>query len=216
MLFWIFGIIAKMKKKHTNFTLLEVIMSLVLVGILLGFLFSFFKNTLIAKSKSATLKEKVFQLDLFQMRLKALFDEFSKDKHCFATSLSHADAIGPALILFCDQGIDPDPAFSGSIHSMLFKSRNQQLCLCSWSKNNTPRIETLIDNIADLSIEFFSGTQWQATWALDEEDIPFPPMIKIAFLLQGEEKQLRKEFIFSLPPSASIFYEKENMDGELK
>jgi prepilin-type N-terminal cleavage/methylation domain-containing protein len=193
------------KKQRNNFTLLEVMISLALLGVLLAFLFTFFRQTLTTKNDTCALKEKVMRLELFQLRLGNIFEHFSEEEGCFAASLTTADAIGSALVIHCSHGIDPDPSFSGPIHSMCFKTRDQRVCLCSWSKKGTAKVDTLLSGVKELSFEFFNGKQWQTLWPKDKKDPPFPHLIKISILLQGEEEK-RQDFIFSLPPNAEIQY----------
>ena len=69
-----------MNIKKRAFTLLEVMISLVLVGILLSFLFSFFRQTLAAKGQAKVLKEKIMQRELFQLRLNQFFMRSAKEK----------------------------------------------------------------------------------------------------------------------------------------
>jgi|GEM_PF-2668148 len=191
------------KKKHASFTLLEVMIALALLGVLLSFLFSFFRHTLTTKNETLALKEKVLSMELFQLRMSNLFDRFSPKDSCFLANIPHAEAMGSALILYCDHGIDRDPSFSGPIHSMLFKTRDQRLCLCTWSRTHIPKVDTLLKGVKELSFEFFSGKQWQTLWPKDKKEEAFPRMIKISVLLQGDDEK-RQDFIFSLPPSVEI------------
>jgi prepilin-type N-terminal cleavage/methylation domain-containing protein len=190
-------------KKHVSFTLLEIMIALVLLGILLSFLFTYFRHTLVLKNETIALKEKVLNMELFQLRMGHLFDQFSSKDNCFLASIPHGDAVGSALIFHCDHGIDKDPSFSGQIHSMLFKTRDHRLCLCTWSHRSLPKVDTLLRSIKELSFEFFSGKQWQTLWPKDKKDEPLPLMVKISITLQGENEK-KQDFIFSLPPVAEI------------
>jgi prepilin-type N-terminal cleavage/methylation domain-containing protein len=190
--------------KKRNFTLIEVMISLALLALLLGFLFTYFRQTLMTKNKAGVLKEKVMRIELFQVRLGALFDRFSNESDCFVTNQPHGDAVGSALLLYCDHGIDPNPSFSGLIHSMLFKTRDHTVCLCSWSKQHKAKVDVLLKGVKELSFEFFNGKQWRTTWPKDKKDEAFPKMIKISVLMQGEEEQ-RQDFIFSLSSKAESY-----------
>jgi len=193
------------RKQHASFTLLEVMISLALLGVLLTFLLTFFRQTLTTKNDTGTLKEKVMRLELVQLRLGNLFDHFSKENNCFVANLPHTDAIGSALFIHCDHGIEADPSFSGVIHSMLFKTRDHRICLCSWSKNQKAKVDTLANGVKELSFEFFNGKQWQTLWPKDKKDESFPYLIKISILLHGEDEK-RQDFIYSLPPGVEIKY----------
>lgn len=194
-----------MKRAHKNFTLLEVMVSIALFGVLLAFLFTFFKQTLQTKNQTALLKEKVQRIELFELRLHSLFDTFTEKGECSVAHLSHGDAVGAALDIYCEHGILPDPAFSGHLHSMLFKTREDKVCLCTWSKDKTPRVDTLLSGVKELSFAFFNGTKWQTVWPKDKKDRAFPYLIRISVLLKGDKEQ-RQDFIYSLPSAAEIPY----------
>src|SRR5580693_8591910 len=102
-----------MKKKVSSLTLLEVVIALFLAGILLAFLFSFFKQALTTKTYAKALKEKIFSAELFQLRLNHLFASFREEgEELFLQTTSHVDARGECLLLRFNNGIDPDPFFA--------------------------------------------------------------------------------------------------------
>ena len=196
------------KKQRFSFTLLEVVISLVLTGMLLSFLFGFFWHISVAKNQNKILKEKVLTSELCRLRLNHLFSHFNEQKGCFLATLSHPEAIGPALLVYCDQGIDPDAAFSGALHSMLYKTRDNRLCLCRWSKGRIPKVDTLLSKVEDVSYAFFSGKEWTSTWPKKKEkDLASASllMVKISLLFQGAQEP-RQDFIFSLN-SGEVLYE---------
>jgi type II secretory pathway component PulJ len=200
-----------MKKKQCSFTLLEMLIVVILVGVLLGFLFSFFTTTLTAKNGMLAAKEKVMHLESLRLRLGQLFEKFSEKKHSSLQSALHPDAVGSALLVHCDQGLNADPAYSGILSSMLFKSRDQRLCLCSWSKDNKPRVDVLVDKVKDLSLTFFAQGKWHANWPKDKtESAAFPQMLKITILLQGDGEKPR-DFFFSLPSNHHLTLEKKTL-----
>jgi Type II secretion system (T2SS), protein J len=194
-----------MSKQRYNFTLLEIMISLALLGMLLAFLFTFFRQTLHTKNETVALKEKVLKMEFVQLRLKELFERFSPEDQPFIATLPHADAVGQALFIHCDHGIDPHPAFSGRVHSMLFKSRDQRLCLCIFSQKQEAKVDTLLSGVKELSFAFFNGKQWQTQWPKDKKDPAFPLLLKVTVLLQGSEEQ-RQDLFFTLPPKTEITY----------
>jgi prepilin-type N-terminal cleavage/methylation domain-containing protein len=193
------------KRMSHNFTLLEVMVSIALFGMLLAFLFTFFKQTLQTKNETALLKEKVRRIELFELRLHSLFDTFTEKGECRVAHLFHGDAVGAALDIRCDHGIQHDPAFSGLLHSMLFKTREDKICLCTWSKNKTPQVDTLLSGVKEISFAFFNGTEWYTVWPKDKKDRAFPYLIRISVLLKGDEEK-RQDFIYALPPATEISY----------
>lgn len=194
-----------MSKQRWNFTLVEVMVALALLGLLLSFLFGFFRQTLCVKYQTSALKEKVLNIEFFQLRLKELFERFSPEDKPSVATLPHEDAVGPALFIYCDQGIHPYPAFSGQRHSMLFLTTDQRLCLCTWSKSHEAKVDTLLNGVKAVSFAFFNGNQWQSSWPKDKKDPAFPLMLKITILLQGKEER-QQDFFFFLPPQTEINY----------
>jgi hypothetical protein len=195
------------KKQRSSFTLLEVIVSMVLVSIVLTFVFTFFRQILTMKTQSFALKEKILNLEYFHARLTHLFDHFHEQENCLVAKIIHDHAHGPALLIQCDNGIHPNPAFSGLCYHMLFKTRDHRLCLCTWSKNDIEQIDTLLTQIKDFSCEFFADKQWHTTWPIDKKNNSLPYMIKISFQLNGDNEKWQ-DFIFSLS-SNEISYEKK-------
>jgi hypothetical protein len=188
-----------------------------LIGILLSFIFSFFKDTLIQKGQTLLLKEKTMRFELLRLRLEQLFNNYSEEKESALLSFAHADAVGPALLIYCEHGLHPDPSYSGLIYSMLFKTRDHRLCLCTWSKNNTPKVDTVLDKVEDLCFSFFAEKEWHSAWPLDEKSALFPCMIKISVLMQEEKemqkkKETRRDLVFSLPPYAKIQYNEKTVN----
>jgi hypothetical protein len=151
------------------------------------------------------LKEKVRRIELFALRMTSLFDTFTEQGDCSVTHLSHSDAVGCALDIYCEHGVQPDPAFSGFLHSMLFKTRDDKVCLCTWSKNKRSQVDTLLSGVKELSFAFFNGTKWDTVWPKDKKDRGFPYLIKISVLLKGDKEQ-RQDFIYGLPAAAEIPY----------
>lgn len=179
--------------------------SLTLLGMLLTCLFTSFLHSLKSKNEINALKEKVLSMELFQLRLDHLFEHFTQEEDCFLANLPHIEAVGSALFIYCDHGIDPDPAFSGRLHNMLFKTRDSKVCLCYWSSEHKPKVETLLTGVQELAFEFFNGKKWQTLWPKNKKDEAFPLLVKISILLQGKDEK-RQEFFYSLPPNIEIKY----------
>lgn len=196
-----------MKRQFFSFTLLEIVLSVVLILTLLGVLFSHFRQTLVAKNKIALLKEKTLSFESLRLRLVQLFDNLENKEGSLTCEKTHPAASGPVLFFYCNPGIDHDPNFSGPLHHMLFKTQDQRLCLCSWSKNQVCRTTTLIDNVKQLSFAFFSEKRWHSQWPLDKSKQTFPDMFKITLLLETEEKE--RQLIFSPLTLTAIPYQKQ-------
>jgi hypothetical protein len=189
-------------KKHAHFTLLEILISCFLLGILLTFLFSFFKQNLSAKQHMESVKEQLLRVELFKMRLEQLLDGFSEAEGCFIKTIAHADAKGFALLLYSNLGIDPDPSFSGKGYSMLFKTEDARLCLCYWSKDKKPKVDTLLCGVSALSLSFFSERDWHQDWPKNKKSPAAPSMLKISLTLEREKHP--QDFIFSLSNEKAV------------
>lgn len=196
-----------MKRKY-SFTLLEVMIATFLVGIIVAFLFTYFRQTLVRKQQLHTLKEKIMQVELVRLRLTHLFDQLVREKGKIE-SIAHQDAHGTALLLYCTYGVDPDSCFSKESYCMLYKTHDKRLALCRWDKEKKQtRIDTLLNKVEELSFAFFTNGKWQETWPPKKGEKNAPLMLKIEFKLQGE-KELEQTLLFSLTSPDIMIVEKK-------
>lgn len=194
-----------MKKKY-SFTLLEVMIASVLVGVVLTFLFTFFRQTLARKQQIHTIKERVMQVELVRLRLMHLFNHLAKEKGN-VVSLAHPEADGKACLLYGGQGIDPDPSFSKEGYAMLYKTQDNRLALCRWNEEKKrTRIDTLLKKVESLSFSFFTDGKWQD--CLKRGESSSASMIKMQFKLEGKEEK-EQLFLFSLCSPDTISLEKK-------
>lgn len=183
-------------KKRAHFTLVEILIACFLLGILLTFLFAFLKQNLSAKQKLESVKELFLQTELFKVRLTHLFTGFDETEGNFVKTITHANAVGPALLIYSDLGIASDSSFSGKRYSMLFITQDQRLCLCHWSKEKTPKVDTLLTKLHAFSLSFFSEEGWCQQWPKNKKSHASPLMLKIS--LTFKQKDTPQDFIFFL------------------
>jgi type II secretory pathway component PulJ len=181
-----------MRKKY-SLTLLEIVVAITLLGFLLTGLFNCFRQGIKKNIAAKELKQKVLELELFQQRLKNLFDE--------ETGLSlqeHPEASGLALIVNYNQPVDPEFEMCGILEGMLFLNKNKELCLASWSEKGKGRIEILLDKVDAFKCGFFDSKkrEWIDTWSSKEEKKPV--MVSIDLVWNGN----KVPFVFFLVDSS--------------
>jgi type II secretory pathway pseudopilin PulG len=188
-----------MRKKYC-LTLLEVVIAMTLLSFLLTGLFNFFYQGLKKSITAKELKQKILQLELFQLRLKNLFSNLDEQPGFLLEK--HPDAIGSALIVCHKQSVDPEFEMCGILQGMIFLNKNKELCLISWSERGAARLEVLLDKIETFKCRLFDPTknEWTEKWTeKNEED---PVMVAIDLKSGGREMP----FVFFLPGSQQITY----------
>lgn len=189
-------------KKKYPFTLLEILIACVLAGVLLGFLFTYFRQTLARKQQLHTVKEKVMQIELVRLRLTHLFDRMAQSKGS-VQSVAHEEADGKALLLYADQGIDPQAAFNGPSYAMLYKTRDQRLALCRWDKEKKEkRVDTLLKKVEAVTFSYFANGKWEDKWPKKKGEGGAPLMMKM--LVEVEKEGHVFVFSCSAPETLSI------------
>jgi type II secretory pathway component PulJ len=201
---------ASVKKKHT-FTLLEILIACVLASVLLSFLFTYFRQTLVRKQQLHTIKEKVMQIELVRLRLTHLFDRMAQSKGT-VQSVPHEEADGKALLLYADQGIDPQAAFNGASYVMLYKTRDKRLALCRWDKEKKEkRIDTLLKKVESVTFSYFADGKWEDKWPKKKGEGAAPLMVKVLFEVEKSEKdKLVHTFVFSCCAPEILSIEKQS------
>lgn len=116
-----------------------------------------------------------------------------------------------SLIAIFDNGVDPDPAFSGPVVGRIYLDENKNLCLAYWpfqttDQNRPWRKEVLLSNISDFSFSFLrascdaqkSHTLWENCWP--KENILAPSIVRL--ILKQNNGTL--QFAFRLVHAHSI------------
>ena len=184
-------------KKHA-LTLLEIVISLVLLGVLLTGLFNVFRQGLKKNIEAKLLKQKVLHLELFQQRLKTLFASESA-----MWIENYKEAAGPALFFTYEQPVDPDFEMYGKLQGTLFLSRKKELCLLTCVEGGKAVVETLLDNVTSFSCLLFDPKQKQWMENYPKKKTEKPVMLSLQLKANNNEVP----FVFFLKsPSEQITY----------
>jgi hypothetical protein len=190
----------KMKRKKNSFILLEIIISMSLVAIILTVLFQFYTQIIITDKKIEKAKTKVFARQHLHLRLHTIFSQIIPPFHSaneFYTSHFHSFLTDKKITLefFFNNGIDPDPLFSGIIIGRLFYKDNcLKMKIFPTDKNEKIfREEILIKNIKNYKI-FFLGKKeneigeiqsiskdfsWLNSWKKNKHELPLYILISV-------------------------------------
>jgi hypothetical protein len=167
--------------KKSNFTLLEVIIALFLTSILLIALLNFFVRTVFFEKKIETLKKEVFKKEHLQIRLSNIFSHINKSfENYFYTEKEKNTLL--SLYLTFNNGIDPDPSFSGPVFGKIYIDQND-LKLTIYPLNEAKqRTETLFQDVKKLEFLFFTkekNFEWQNNWPQEKQSLPSMLKLKI-------------------------------------
>jgi len=144
-------------------SLLEVMIAIFIAGILFAVLFRSQMDTATSARTVEQVKQAVYQREKFYLRLLPLFSHLEK---CALDE--------KRLVLTYDNGADPDPAFCGRVHSLLYMDKNC-LLLATWGKEDKLRTEVLWEGAKGLSFDFFVKDCF-----IKEPAQTLPPKIKVS------------------------------------
>lgn len=162
-----------------------------LAAILLSLLFSFFAGSVRMNQRIDAARSHLYQRQHLQMRLTSLVTSIvPRSALPFSTGSSFYTSDG--LIAIFDNGIDPDPAFSGPIIGKVFIDSDSNLTLAMWPlekmEKNFYRKEILLSNVQKIRFQFLakknsqqidpkaiainSNLEWRTDWPKKRWDIP--------------------------------------------
>lgn len=205
--------------------LMELLVALVLIGAILSLLLKFFSNTLQMDRKIDALRQESYSREHLQIRLLHIFTSIIPRSSLPAAthaSLYSLDEESSGIAAIFDNGIDPDPRFSGAVQGKIYLDEKKNLFLSlhplDGPKPTPCRKELLLQNIEKLEFQFLSkrstemsqagfthalaSFEWRKTWPKDRFDIP--SLIRV--IAKMEENELA--FAFSLPFADPITYER--------
>lgn len=190
------------------------------MAILLTFLFSFFVQSAKIETKLDNVRMHVSKRGYLQTRLQSVLtsiDRGSLDPYFYTKQFDKEK--NPSLILLFDNGIDPDPAFSGTILARIYLDEKKNLNLTTWPLNKKKDIswrnEILLSNVSDFEFEFLGkisasehGRQekirpitatlaWRTLWPKSERTIP--GIVRLTVYEEGVKEPVQYAFI--LPES---------------
>ena len=163
------------------------------MSILLSCLFSAYARTIQLNVKMDRARASLLERQHFASRLQGIF---------LSAKLFPSEKKESLIVTF-DNGIDPDPAFSGPVLARLFLDSQNRLILASWSqetKTRAWRSEILLSQVEDFRFYFFDQekTAWQGNGA--KERNRSPSMIRF-FVKQQKEPSLCYAFFLPSPLS---------------
>lgn len=188
--------------------------ALSLTAILLTFLFSFFVESAKIETKLEAARHEIISRQHLQMRLQSVFMGLSS-----LYTKVFPDEKQISLVATFDQGIDPDPAFSGPILGRIYLDEEKNLTFATWpldkEKNLPWRKEILLSDVSDFEFEFIArkkekelkeksrpinaSLEWLFHWPKSRPEIP-----SIIRLIVRKEKQPPLQFAFILPSSEPL------------
>lgn len=153
--------------------LLELVISLVLFSVIIGILFSSYKEFSLIKRSLQKEKTIILGKQKLQLRLGQIFSQLKTLK-----------IENDACQLSYDNGIDVEKEFNGALDAMLMIDRGR-LALVSWSDQGNARKEILSEPAKSFSFQFFDTKkgEWSPQYPdqkplmmqffLDETPYPF-------------------------------------------
>lgn len=197
-----------------------MLIALSLTAILLTFLFSFFVQNAKIEKKLDIARMCTITRGNLQTRLQTVFTAIDRGsgEACFYTKLFEKEKHSSLLVLF-DNGIDPDPAFSGVIQGRIYLDSEKNLNLITWpkisGKNRPWRNEVLLSKVNDFEFEFLgtnsapehavkekrrpinANLAWRSHWPKSIDKVP--SVIRLIIYEEGGKEPIR--YAFLLPVS---------------
>ncbi len=193
--------------KKRPLILLEIMIALSLTALLLTTLARFFAGCLKMDQKIEQLRSSLAGRQKVQVCLSSIFTSMAPLPG--SAALCTLDDEGTSLGLSFDNGIDPDPKFSGQVIGKLFVDESSNLCLAIWPIDEEAtfcRKEILCPNVQKMNLKFFAkkkaaspsfGFEWRSTWP--KESGALPPMVRLSLTQRGETS----DFAFAIPCKGS-------------
>jgi type II secretory pathway pseudopilin PulG len=200
------------RKKKNPFTLLETLISFVIMGILLTIVFQFYTQLTKSKFSVKTKKDFVMSNAYFTTSLTT---KFSLIPHPNPNAYSDAILSQPfytlndSLVFHFPEPNDEEIRFKGTLTSEL-QLVKKEVVLTTWpnayTTETTPRVEVLLRGIDELVFSFFDCEKhtWESTWQRDAKQLP--SMIKITTTKRVPSKdkekpdqKIQNEYVIFLP-----------------
>lgn len=174
-----------MKKRSYRLTLIEVVITLALTGVIMSYLWQSFFNGQKQQAAIGIMKEGALKKIYFQEKMSQLFISLNPETPLFTPDPNKSE--GMVLVLNAIHPIDLDPDFSGAHKCVIKLLEDKKLCLIHLGKNKKIRSEVLFNDVKHIEILFFHPDEpiWTHTW--DKSDETIPCMIK--FIISSQEKE---------------------------
>ena len=134
-------------KRRQSILLLELLISLLIMGIVLEMLFLGYRQAVFTQQKFCKEQEIVLRRQRLLSRLGTVFQ-----------TLQSCQKVTEGWFLRYDGGMDPEIHFRGPLEALL-SVKGGQLLLISWPQAGPPRVETLYEDkdMKTLSFQFFDS-----------------------------------------------------------
>lgn len=215
--------------KKRTIILFEVLIALSLTALLLTYLFSFFVECAKLEVKLDSARKAILARSMVQTRIQnilSMIDRGTSEPACLYTKLFEKEN-QESLVAIFDNGIDPDPAFSGPIMGRLFIDEKGSFTLASWplskAKNLPWRTEVLLSQVERFEFEFLSrlsacqqGTKetmkkvnenyaWRSR--LPKSQTEFPSIIRLRIFEKNQKQPLQFAFHLLMPQPIPTYQE---------
>ncbi len=214
-------------QKKRAVILLEFLIALSLMAILLTFLFSFFVQSAKIEKKLDTTRMLVSKRSYLQIRLQSVLSSIDRStlNPCFYTKMFEKEKKVSLIVQF-DNGIDPEPAFSGTLIGRIYLDSEKNLNLATWpltqEKNPPWRNEILYSNIKDFEFEFLGSATdpeknesmraitpnfaWRTRWPKSIGAIP--GIVRLTLHVEKEQDPIRYALILPVSEPFITYREK--------
>lgn len=166
------------KPHKKTFLLFEILIALSLMATLISILFSFMVQSMKVEKKMETARKAILERQNLQIRFQDLLTTLAPSVEAPPLYTQKFPAQEKeSLIAVFDNGIDPDPLFSGMVMGRIYVDENHDLCLAYWpyqaEEVSRPwRKEVLLSNVSDFSLSFLRPNStlgkiqaiWEPTW----------------------------------------------------
>lgn len=176
-----------MRKK--TFILLEILISLALLSILLSFLFHSMTEGIKAEVSVSKARQALLMRQRAQSRLQDLFLSIAPTQIPPLYTKTFSSEKKESLILYFDNGIDPDPSFSGPVLGRIYLDEKNNLALGLWpleqeKKTRAWRKEILLNHVTHFQFQFLGQKEkkedksvnatlaWHRLWPKRRMEIP--------------------------------------------
>ncbi|HSX13389.1 MAG TPA: type II secretion system protein [Chlamydiales bacterium] len=175
-----------MYRRKATFLLFEILVALSLMGILLSILFSFMVQNMRVDKKMENARKSIIERQNLQIRFQDILTTLAPVENSpsiYTQKLPKCET--ESLITIFDNGIDPDPLFSGVVIGRIYLDEHKNLCLAYWpyhihEQNRHWRKETLLTDISDFSFTFLRSSSdarkslnlWENSWPENNTQAP--------------------------------------------
>lgn len=201
-----------------------------LTAILLTFLFSFFAESAKIEKRLEATRMAMTHRGHLQTRLQSILtsiDQSAPAPYFYTKQFEKEKNL--SLIAVFDNGIDPEPAFSGTIIGRIYLDPKRNLCLATWplSKEKNPpwRKEILLPAVKEFRFQFLGKITppehgvtekiepinathaWRSRWPKNMAEVP--SIIRLTIHQETSEKPIQFAFILPIMEPFVTYREKQ-------